>query len=54
MNSNIDRKSVGNLLIKTGVTMASLILFPALVQQLGISPYVMNALRAALSKAEEV
>ncbi|MBF0344440.1 MAG: hypothetical protein HQL06_09450 [Nitrospirae bacterium] len=54
INSKKDKRSVGDLLIKTGVTMVSLILFPAIVQQLGVSPYVVNALKTALSTTEDM
>jgi len=43
-----DRVDLGALLIETGTTMASLILFPALAQRLKVSPVMVNAVKIAL------
>lgn len=40
--------NLGSLLVETGATVASLILFPAISQSLRISPVVTKAIKMAL------
>lgn len=42
---------LGSLLLGTGLTMASLILLPALAQRIGLGSALTGALRVALMKA---
>ena len=44
-------KQLGSLLVGTGLTMASLILLPALAQRVGMGTALTGALRVALMKA---
>lgn len=46
-----DQVGLGSLLIGTGLTVASLILVPALSQSIGVGPSLTGALRVVLMKA---
>lgn len=43
--------SMGSVLIGTGLTLASLILIPAISQSMGMGPSLTSAVRVALMKA---
>lgn len=46
-----EQVGLGSLLIGTGLTVASLILVPALSQSIGVGPSLTGALRVVLMKA---
>jgi hypothetical protein len=50
-NSAKDGGDVGALLLGTGLTLASLILVPALSQAVGLGPSLTSAVRVVLMKA---
>lgn len=43
--------AIGSLVLGTGFTLASMILFPAIAQSLGLGPSLTSAMRIVLMKA---
>lgn len=50
--SRNEQTNLGSLLIETGATVASLILFPALAQSLKVSPTLVGAVKIAMRNLE--
>lgn len=51
VSKNSDRTESGSLVLGTGLTLASLILVPALSQAVGLGPSLTAAVRVVLMKA---
>ncbi|MEW6738848.1 MAG: hypothetical protein ACOYU2_01985 [Nitrospirota bacterium] len=54
METNNEDVNMGSLLIETGTTIASLILFPVLAQSLKIPPALVHALRVIKARRNEL
>jgi hypothetical protein len=50
-NAPASEPDIGSLVLGTGFTLASLILFPAIAQSLGLGPSLTSAMRIVLMKA---